>query len=326
MEYDLHHPMPPESLIKDCIAGEAVLYAGAGLSARAGFPTWQPFLQGLLDWAIKNNVIEPNLAESNLAAIEQGSGGSVADSIISALQNIQNSPQEILHDYLRQIFSKSPTLPDTHHILGDIQFSAVLTTNFDNLLERTYKQRGTGVYTPKDAEPLLGALHKREFFILKLYGDLQQPDTLMISPAQFEDTVVDNLPFSQFMDTLFFSRTLLFIGASMEGIEDYLRGIRLKRQRNPRKHYALVAVTGEGWLVKTQSLERRYGIVVIPYTPDEPDHSQVPEFLKKLAEEVRLETSHVPVRDTISRLNQIHLENIGPFDTLDLKLDPILFK
>jgi len=35
----------------------------------------------------------------------------------------------------------------------------------------------------------------------------------MISPAQFEDTISDNLPFRQFIDTLFFSRTLFFAGA-----------------------------------------------------------------------------------------------------------------
>lgn len=34
---------PPSLLIDSCVGGECVLYAGAGLGARAGFATFRPF-------------------------------------------------------------------------------------------------------------------------------------------------------------------------------------------------------------------------------------------------------------------------------------------
>jgi hypothetical protein len=69
------------------------------------------------------------------------------------------------------------------------------------------------------------------------------------------------------MESLFFSRTLLFVGASLEGIESYLKGISF-RGSIPHVHYALVSVAGNAWRAKADQLARRYGICVLPFTPD----------------------------------------------------------
>lgn len=311
----MESPTPPELLIAACVAGEGVLFAGAGLSARAGFPTWLPLVRGLLDWAIEHNFVDEDWAESRRAAIDRGLVGEVADGIISALEG----QEEVLYDHLRSIFTKTVSLPNAHRRLKSIPFCGVLTTNFDNLLEQTYKQQSAPVYTPGDAEQLMEALHKRDFFILKLYGDLSRTDTMLISPTQFEDAIGENLPFSQFIETLFLSKTLLFIGASLEGIEDYLKGVGLRRQKNPRPHWALVGVGDDrSWLAKAESLERRYGIKIIPYLIG-PEHTQVFEFIKKLAQ--RVKAGKGEEKDSITQLNRVHLENIGPFESLELKLD-----
>lgn len=316
--FDFLQPKPPDSLIADCVSGECVLFAGAGLSARAGFPTWLPLVGDLLDWAIKNKFVDEIWAESRRAAIANGDSGVVADGIISALQG----QEEILYGYLRKTFSRTASLSGAHRRLSGIRFCAVLTTNFDNLLEQTYKNKKPFIYTPGDAEQLIEALHKRDFFVLKLYGDLSRSDTLMISPTQFEDAIGENLPFSQFMETLFLSKTLLFIGASLEGIEDYLKGVGLKRQKNPRSHWALVAVGHDlAWQAKAESLTRRYGIGIIPYRFNH-KHTQVVDFLKRLALRAGAEAGIEGENDSITQLDRIQLENIGPFDSLELKLDP----
>jgi len=316
--FDMRQPNPPESLITDCASGECVLFVGAGLSARAGFPTWLQFVGNLLDWAIKNKFVDEVWAESRRAAIDKGDSGPVADGIIRKVQ----SQEKALYDYLRKTFARSATLSSAHRRLRGMPFCAALTTNFDNLLEQTYSNLNPRVYTPADAEQLLEALHKRDFFILKLYGELSRVDTLMISPTQFEDAIGENLPFAQFMETLFLSKTLLFIGASLEGIEDYLKGIGLKRQKNPRSHWALVAVGDDSsWLARAESLTRRYGIGIIPYQFDS-KHSQVVDFLKKLGQRVGSGAGADIDKDSITQLDRIQLENIGPFDSLELKLDP----
>lgn len=316
--FDLLQPTPPDALVADCVSGECVLFAGAGLSARVGFPTWLPFVGNLLDWATKSKFVDEAWAESRRAAIEKGDSGVVADGIISALQG----QEEVLYGYLRKTFARNASLSIAHRHLGGIRFCSVLTTNFDNLLEQTYKSKKPPIYTPGDADQLIEAMHKRDFFILKLYGDLSRPDTLMISPTQFEDAISENLPFSQFMETLFLSKTLLFIGASLEGIEDYLKGVGLRRQRNPRSHWALVGVSDdESWRAKAESLKRRYGIGIIPYRFN-PKHSQVADFTRRLAQKVSTGADAEVGKDSITQLDRIQLENIGPFENLELKLDP----
>ncbi len=57
-------PSPPDTLVEACLAGKCILFAGAGLSAQAGLPTWIPFVRGLLDWANKRQLIDTISADS----------------------------------------------------------------------------------------------------------------------------------------------------------------------------------------------------------------------------------------------------------------------
>lgn len=307
----------PSPLIEACVAGECVLYAGAGLSAQSGFPTWKDFIHGLLKWALDNSYINDSEADSFRAEINIGQSDAVADSIISRLRT--PADHALLNSYLQKVFLRSSSPSALHSLLKQIKFSAVLTTNFDNLLERVYKASPGPIYTPKDTDALLTDLTKRVFFILKLYGTLDQPETVMIAPAQYEDAVAGNRLFTQCMETLFVSRTLLFIGASLDGIEAYLTGIRL-RKRIARQHYALVDVQGNAWRAKADFLERRYGIKVLPYTT-KADYSELTEFINKLTENVATRPDRPQGTGEVSRLQRLHLENIGPFENLDLEFD-----
>ncbi len=310
--------LPPE-LVQSCASNNCVLYAGAGLGAQAGLVTWQPFVRGLLDWAKEKEFMEATSVESFRNAIDAGDADKVADAIVSAVKSKKSLP--VLYDYLQQVFNSYKALPEAYLLLDEINFSAILTTNFDNLLERSYARRLPRVNTPQDTEELLDALTKREFFLLKLYGTLDHPETVMVAPAQYEEAMSGNREFSQFMGTLFRSRTLLFVGSSLEGIETYLKGIALPSDIST-KHWAFVAVTGNAWRVKAEFLGRRYGIKVLPYSSS-PDFREVKEFLRKLAEEVTTQAKKLRGSShETTRLKSVTLRNIGPFDDLVMEFNP----
>jgi len=304
--------------VQDCATRNCVLYTGAGLSAQAGLWTWQKFMHGLLDWAVENGFMESVDARSFHHEIDAGAADSVANLIVSAIRTNEGLPR--LHDYLRATFLRNSSQPESYSLLSEINFSAALTTNFDNLLERSYRLDSTRVFTPQNTEELLAALTRREFFILKLYGTLERPETVMVAPAQYEDAVSGNREFAEFMGTLFRSRTLLFIGASLEGIETYLKGITLPRDITTR-HWALVAVTDNVWRAKADFLEQRYHIKVLPFTPSS-DYHEIKDFLRKLADEVAAQTKTERVSSRVTaRLKELSLKNIGPFDSLEIKFD-----
>jgi predicted ATPase len=311
----------PGELIDACVAGECVLFAGAGVGAQVGLPVWREFVSGLLTWAQESQFITEAEAATFFGEIRAGGADFVADIIVNRLRTgskLQSPPQELLTQYLQTVFSKPAPPSDLHLLLKRLHPCAVLTTNFDNQLERLYATPPNQVYTPKDTEPLLTALTKRDFFILKLYGALDQPDTVMVAPVQYEEAITGNRMFSQFMQTLFLSRTLLFVGASLDGIDSYLRGISLPREIS-RRHFALIPVGDGAWRAQADVLERRYGIHVLPYTPVQ-DHKALNDFLEKLADQITINTDRGKTR-TPSWLKRLTLKNIGPFDDLSVEFD-----
>ena len=318
------YPLPevPADLVKACLDDECVLYAGSGLSAQVGFETWIPFLAGLLDWAKKGALIDRSFASSLEEAMQEGDYNSVADSIVRAV----SSDREALSNYLRSLFyRKTIELPKTHQVLKQIPFAALLTTNFDNLLELTFDKSSDEVLTPSDADRLLSELSNKKFFLLKLYGKIETPDTLLLSPAQYLQASQENVLFSQFMENLFFSRTILFVGASLEGISDYLSAIKFRGTTPPRRHFCLIDVKGTAWRAKANILESRYNIQVLPFTASE-DYGEVGQFLEELHRQVIVSKQGTePVvanRFPVTYLKRVQLENIGPFQKQSFDLTP----
>ena len=326
LETILPQPTPPDDLVRDCYESKCVLYIGAGLSAQAGFPTWKPFVRDLLKWAIEKEIVEEEFGHALDAALETNETNLVADSILSEVESKNALDQ--LNEYLRQVFiSSSRQPPKVHRLLKDINCNSILTTNFDNLLEDTFKKEGFSVYTPKDTQELMAALPNNEKIILKLYGSLDRPEMVSFAPAEYTAMIAGNKLFTEFMERLFNSRTLLFLGSSLEGIETYLEGIKF-REYSSTPHYALVSVTGSAWKAKADLLLRRYGIVVLPYSPNQ-HHSEVSEFLKILVQKIRekkKEDVTIGSDDDGKSLKSKHikrilLENMGPFEKLELKFD-----
>jgi predicted ATP-binding protein involved in virulence len=315
LDFTLPLPDPPPGLITACMQGDCVLYAGAGLSAQAGYPTWQPFVERLLERAIALHKIDAGFAESLRVSLKSGQADPVADALVSALGR-----DEALK-VLAEVFGTDQKIPDAHRLLKRIPLCGALTTNFDTLLERTYPEAADRVFTPKDAERLIDVLGRRSFFIAKLYGRLSAPESVLLAPAEYAETVARSLAFSQFMEGLFVSRTLVFIGASLEGIEAYLSGLTFRGQMT-RPHYALVAVTDAGWRAKADLLSRRYGIEVLPYTAG-PGLDEITKFLERVvAATTATAGTEKPARTTGhgKGLKRLQLTNIGPFPELSLDL------
>jgi energy-coupling factor transporter ATP-binding protein EcfA2 len=312
----LHAPEPPAELVESCLQGECVAFIGAGMSAGLGLPTWRALIQAMLGDFTRKGVIDSKTGEGLQEALNEGRTDLVADGIVSNLSGREN----LIHEFLRANFIQPRKLiTPAHDYLRRLKLSAVLTTNFDDVLETTFNQSTEDVATHQDGEKLLTALSRRQFFILKLYGSLERPGSVLLAPFQYVEAMARNVVFSRFMETLFSSRTLLFLGASLDGIEAYLSGIRFPTAL-PKKHYALVAVEG-AWRVKADLLERRFGIQVLPFTP-QAGFGEVEKFLRDLAEEIetRSAAAKQPQRET-ARLKTVVLDNIGPFDHLQLELD-----
>ena len=307
----------PSDLIPCCVTGECVLFAGAGLSARAGVPTWTKLLRDLLSFAQQHNVIDSSYSLSLGAALDEGERDAAADGIVQMFAD----HRELLQSFLQDYFDRARPISSAHQLLGQIKFASIISTNYDRLLEETFPEYSQdGLFTPKDAEALLDALAQKRRFILKLYGLIERLETLIFAPIEYRESLSSNISFSKFMEGIFFSRSFFFVGLSIEGIQDFLAGF-VFRGTSPRKHFALVAVTGPAWEAKARLLRNRYNIEVIPI-PDSKTYPEVDTFLKNLCDAIRQQTSDQGERSAqppaMPGLRRLVLEDIGPFERLQL--------
>ncbi len=308
-----------EHLVESYRKGDLILYLGAGVSARSGYPVWGELTDCMLAWVKKGKLIRKNLLDSLEVSQEQGDYDDVAEAIATAPGVKRNQ----LLSFLRQQLHHKDIQPgnDLKRLLSHQKLSGVLTTNFDDLIDKALpKEQGL---TLEAGEELLDRLSKRRFICGKLYGDLDH-GLFMLSPNEFRDTVAKHPAFLDFMRALFVSRTLLFLGCSLNGIENYLDALPF-RETSPRKHYALIGVTGTGWQTQSELLHRRYNIEVIPYSIDE-GHAGYREFTELLNQRLEAVDQTTPVLEAngfrFNGITHITLENIGPHAKLELTLDP----
>jgi len=297
------------------------LYAGAGLAATAGLPVWRQFAEQLVQSAERAELIKRADVEFYESALRDRKADYVVDEIVGHI------PNDFLLTFLRGLFLGMRDVPEVYRDLSALPFAAVLTTNFDNFAERAFGYAPEKVRSLRDTELMRTALTRSESFLLHLYGTLDRPETVLVSPAQFDEAVSSNLQFRELVESLFLSKTILFAGCSLEGIETYLRGLRFHGRSNTR-HFAIAGVLGTSWEAMGGVLERRHGIQVIPYEEGSADGLRAAiRFLRVACGIDDAGPVEHPTRaaaSSTSPLTRVILDNIGPFDKLDCTLKPDL--
>jgi uncharacterized protein (DUF2235 family) len=307
-------PAPPQALVDAISRGRCIAYIGSGLSQPAGYPMWSELSRGLLEWATTRNLLRDSLARS-LLVLPPGQEDLVVDTVVSEVAD-----PELLVEYLRNEFASSPKNTDYYEQLRRIGFGAAFTTNYDDLTGSTFEAQGWPVLTPDDAEELLGLASRRSGYVLKLYGTLERPKTIMLSPSDYKSRAARNHFFASFMEGVLSSNTLLFLGAGLGGIENYLEGIPFSPIVPEARHFALIDVRDPAWESRAALLSKRYGIQTLPFTPDA-DYSQLSHFLEQLADSGKKIPDLQVASEAVPHLTAVELSDIGPFEQVRIPLD-----
>ena len=312
LEEPVPAPVVPEELVTACAARECVLYVGAGLSSRAGTPLWPVFVWSMLEWARTNELIDQAKYERQRRSLEAGELNAVADNLASAFEGRPDLAQQFVRSQ-----TAVQTVPPVHKLIASIPFAAVLTNNYDALLESALGADAI-VLTPRDTDALNKAADQRSFYLLKLYGAVERPETIMLSIGTYKAMVDQNARFSRFIESLCFSDSILFVGTSLDSIETFFAPFKVHAGL-PRPHFALAPVSGLAWRERAESLERRYRLQVIPFEANRFD--LIDKFLEDLKSQVDARRQSTPdASQRRGRFMSVALENIGPFKQLTLSL------
>ena len=286
-------PDVPKDLVDAVREGRGVLFAGAGVSRaeilspegqiQKYLPTWKGLLILLIGEAVKTQLLENREAARLRRAVIDERYQFAAEAIIEIVGEAQ------FDRVLRTVF-RNPDLRPTerHKLIADIPFSAVITTNYDKLLESEYSREALppATYTSVDEADIVAALAEGRFFILKAHGDIDRRDTIVLSTKQYRDVIHRRPGYRAALTSMFIMRKVLFIGTSLTDIEILLtlQDINEAFRGKGPPHYALIPWREAGKAV-IRHWRRHYGIELLRYSATG-GHPQVDEFLTRLKLEV----------------------------------------
>jgi hypothetical protein len=294
----------PSHLLQQIKEGKCIAFVGAGFSMPAGMPTWVQLLEKLLEKEedLHGDTADVEVRKEIRKLIAQKNG----DSLERAAQMLEDlcGPQE-LHIRLKELLTATKFKCDADTImykrcmaLLDIPFKAILTTNFDTVIEKcaengkipitcsSYFHRETAHdicnkilrSPPKNFGEQLLETSKS---VLQLHGSIHDIDDgddspLICTRRGYRKMLHENETYHHFLHSVMANYTILYMGFSFS--DNYLNDIRGsvltmlndKSSKGLEQFPIAYAITDSKSKAEEAFFEHHEGVKFINYNPDVP--------------------------------------------------------
>lgn len=263
--------------------GQVVAFVGAGLSMQAGLPSWRTLMDTLIAECIADT---PRKTSPDVEELSRMARGSPLDMLMVAQELRERLGRRRFKEVMEATFRAPDCQPaDVHRSLTRLPLAAVLTTNYDKLVETAFAVANADpprIILPSN-EPAIAALGgSDDFYILKLHGDIDEIDSVVIGVGDYRKASQTNHLYRITLEALLRDKTLMFLGYSLNdpGFVLLLDQVRGAFQGYNPGHFALMAADRVG-PIAARRFEEDYGIRVLTYVPSE-GHPEVANFLADL--------------------------------------------
>jgi hypothetical protein len=261
------HPVPrgssmlpaiPDPLLRAVEQRKCVLFVGPGLSSLAGYPTWSELVDLLVAEARKM----PRARTDGLEKFQAcGDYFTLAEFARSTL------PRDEFRQILKREFGRPVPSTPAHEAIAGTDYRGFITTNYDRLLESAVTQVRMAMpstFTPSSYSELASALYDPDTFVFKMHGDLLEPSSVVISASDYDRLILRSPHVRSFLQAVFISNTLLFVGYSLRDpdFQLILKELTLIFQGYLPRHFALLASPGS---FEIDHLLRQMNVQAIPY-------------------------------------------------------------
>jgi len=168
-----------QRLTEDVRRGKAILFLGAGVSLDAGMPSSSALVDAVLALARSYRIEVEEERQYTLPAIagwleRAGFRREVIETLKGRIEDAYNQPD--LPPHRRGVFRLLPYLDEINKV--------ILTTNWDELIERALQEAGEpATVIRRDRE--LGYWAAARHAIVKLHGDFTEPRTIVVSDSDY---------------------------------------------------------------------------------------------------------------------------------------------
>jgi len=200
---------------------KVILWVGSGFSSYAGYPIGTQL---------------PSMLLSHLGELPEGAPDPETASLQEAADYyVEQKERSGLNTFLVEQYGKEPSRCDMHDSLALInRVKYIVTTNYDPLFERAYGDRV--VVISRDEDLPQSTEYPDKTILLKIHGDITQPDTIIITSEDYKNFDSDTIVWNK-IRTLLAEYSVVFIGYSLHdpNVETMLQGIytRLKGKKHP---------------------------------------------------------------------------------------------
>jgi len=210
---------------KELIEENVAIFAGAGMSAGAGFVNWAELLRPIAD-EIGLSVDK----EYDLVALAQ----------YHCNENKGNRSQ--LNQRLIEEFSKRANATENHKILSRLPIQTFWTTNYDKLIEESLVSAGKLPDVKYTKEHLAHTKPKRDAIVYKMHGDVDHPSQAVLTKDDYEKY---HISMDQYLSNLkgdLITKTFIFIGFSFTdpNLDYILSRVRVAFEQHQRRHYCFL--------------------------------------------------------------------------------------
>ncbi|XXX76640.1 SIR2 family protein [Sorangium sp. So ce134] len=257
-----------EQLRERYASGNLIVFAGAGVSAAAGMPTWKQLAERLRDRARRRG--------ADPAVVDEIQQYIASNQLINALSaaKLALGPQDFNWTVDKELDDTGREVPEVAQAIAALKpkLKAVLTTNIDRFLERAFQ----GEWRMVDRPTADIAMDRR--FILKLHGTLRAWDSWVFSRDQYDRAIFGSPLLQDAFGALYRAHSILFVGFGLadDNIDQTLARVRALAGGQPPMHFALLP---KGVPPFRRRLLEESGIRLIVYENQAGDHAEVAQIL-----------------------------------------------
>lgn len=212
-----------DRIVRELEESNFAIFAGAGLSAPAGYVNWKDLLR-------------PLSMELNLDIDKETDLVSLAQYYV----NENNGHSRLIERLIDEIgIAREPTI--NHKLLAKLPISTYWTTNYDDLIEKSLDDEGK-LADKKFAKNHLSQTRKgRSAIVYKMHGDASVAHEAIITKDQYESYPLHFAPFVTALSGDLVSKTFLFLGFSFTdpNLDYILSRIRIHFEKNQRQHFCI---------------------------------------------------------------------------------------
>ena len=297
----------PDELIKAFEDGRCVLFAGSGVSRRClarnrrPLPTWQELLNLLSSEADERGLISPDTVLELNDLLTKNEYLMVAQELLEILGEKQ------VQGLINEALDPDGIIPSRlHELLTITPFRFRITTNYDNLLERAFVgtwNRHIERVCIDELQRLSSLLKLESDFVLKLHGDLDRPETIVLGQRQYQ-FLLQSTEYSGVLDEIFRNNSVLMLGYGLGDIDIQLTLDRLARPVASQPPHFLLCARDTKTRTEKKRLAADRNVHTIEYVDYFGFHNHIDTFLKgvnvALGNAQHLDRMRLPLRARIA--------------------------